>query len=39
MVMVVALGFGLGMFSRFMGMRRHGMVVCGGVFMGFRHAL
>ena len=25
----------LGMFSGFMGMRRCGMVVCGGVFMGF----
>ena len=25
----------LGTFSRFMGMRRCGMVVCGGVFMGF----
>ena len=29
----------LGTFSRFMGMRRCGMVVCGGVFMGFWHGL
>ena len=29
----------LGTFSRFMGMRWCGMVVCGGVFMGFRNGL
>ena len=29
----------LGTFSGFMGMRWHGMVVCGGVLMGFRCGL